>query len=217
MGEIVAKAYLGCDINKPQSVIDRGVKVDEGIFGHSLIYVTPTVVKVDYEAQLLRAQTKQGLVKNGSVQDTIDRDVEVKGLYGMLDNKLLPYTNGLFKGNKQNLAISGFPVWDHNTPHGVQEAPLIKKIVAGPVANSVKIMLAKTTSPLLMKKEKLLYFVYVSDSADGPEIKLIFKGTNSRKLIVLNVQMGIYLWYSVTVLNSAGESLPSTRERFNLT
>jgi hypothetical protein len=203
----VALAVMHCLKTQPQKVIDLAIKLLAYLYVNILEYATPPISKVNFEKQKNAASDAQGKVKDGSVTDTSKRDDEVETLHDMMKLQILPYVNGLYRGDRSNLLLSGYDVADESMPHPVPDAPIIKSIVRGKLPHSAKINLEKTKNPLGKKREKLTYFVLRAD-ADGPDenFKLVLTTTSMFKLVVTHLTPDKLNVFKVYVSNATGSS-----------
>ena len=148
-----------------------------------------------------------GVTMTGYGVTTTYRNNRLKDLHVMLNQELLTYVNGLWKGNKENLEKSGFPVSKKPEPHGTPETPVIKKIVKGPDSGSVKIILEPRSGSETQKKEKLIYFVYKgTDPVDHTADELMLTTSNSRALTIQGVQRGVDFFYTLYAHNGKNGS-----------
>jgi hypothetical protein len=210
MSTRIALVCIGCksndvngNIDLAQNVHDNGMYSTEG----AVLYPNPGTSKINFKKQLDLDAAAEALVKaGGSTHDTDDRDTQNDLLHGMHASNV-NYANQLFRGNKVNLGLSGYPFVSDPTPHGVPEPPVCRKVTNGKLPGTVKFYLAKTTSPLLKKKDTYMYYLYVTDVPnDTSNLKCILHTRDSRKIIATNVERGKDLFYYITCENSAGES-----------
>lgn len=215
MGKKKAIGIMNSTEQEPQKVIDVGVKVDLGLYENIDLYAEPKVEKLAYRAQLLKAQTAQGKVANGSVEDTAERDYEVGLFFVMLNDKNLPYVNGLYKGDRVKLLASGFDVFDETTPHPIPAAPIIGRVVSGKEAHSVKIYLSPASGLINGKAERLNHDVWVKKvKEEGAIYHNLLSTTNRRDLVLKNLTRGDDLDIYLTARNAAGTSAESAHMPF---
>jgi hypothetical protein len=207
MSTKTATAVLHCTVQQPEKVIERGIKVRDGVYKNTTLYTTPPIAKAVFVAQLNAAITAQGNVKGGGKNATMKRDGIVSELYGMLDHKLLLYVNSLYRGNKDNLAASGFDVVFESTPHEVPAPPVIKDIINAAPSHSAKILLAKTTSPLNTKTESFEYIVQMAEDDSSEEnFKQVLLASSQFKLIITGLQRGKEVFFRIAKRNRRGQS-----------
>jgi len=205
---------MHCTKKEPERVIDRGLSVSETMYANPTEYATPPETKVNLDAKITAAANAQALVKDGGKFEKANRDTLVAELFALLENTLLPYVNGLYKGDRSKLMLSGFPVCDDPAPHPVPAAPVIKSIEKGPEPHSAKIYLAKTTGPLNKKRERLNYYVWMSDDGDEEHIRIVLTVTSQRKLIVTGLNRGKEYIFTVSCSNAAGGGELATKVRY---
>ena len=201
------EAVMLCTVKEPAKVIDLGINVLKLLFGNPADYATPPR-NVAYLLKLVGdASAAQALVKKGGTIATSDRDDKVLLLFTCLEDEFLPYVNGLFKGNRTKLLLSGFPVSAVGEPHPLPKKMVIRKIVKGPEPHSAKVLLENEKNPNKSKKEKLIYKLYQYDTPDVPDSgKLILTNSNRYKLFGKNLTRGKEVGFEVTASNAAGTS-----------
>ena len=214
MATKISVAVMHCTKKEPERVIDRGLSVSETMYVNPTEYATPPETKVNLDSKITAAANAQALVKDGGKFEKANRDTLVAELFALLENTLLPYVNGLYKGDRSKLMLSGFPVSDDPAPHSVPAAPVIKSIEKGPEPHSAKIILAKTTSPLSTKRERLTYFVWMGLGEEEAELKNVLTVTNRHKLIITGLTRGKEYVFTVSCRNAAGGGELATKVRY---
>ena len=212
-------AIMGCTKDDHKTINVLGGNIYTNLYvDNAGMYLLPPITKVDFKAQLdisVAAETKAE--EERGKQDIIDRDEQSAIFYDMMNIELKPYVNKLYRGNKANLAKSGFRVSKEPKPHGLPLPPKCQRAAKGEENSTVKFFLAKLAWPDGQSPEKLTFFVYVSEDPDKMDnLKMVCKTTNSRKLIARNVTRGKDLYYYITAQNAAGESDYSDRIKFML-
>ncbi|MBI3501389.1 MAG: fibronectin type III domain-containing protein [Bacteroidetes bacterium] len=205
MSTKIATAVMHCTQQQPKKIIERGIKVRDGLYA-SPLYATPPVTKANYTPLVDAAVTAQGDVKGGGKNATTARNTATTALFLTLE-KLLLYVNGLYKGDKDKLSKSGFDISSEPAPHGIPDAPVIKKIENGDTPHSAKIFLAKTTSPLDTQKESVNFIVQMSDDDSADEnFKTVLQTKNQHKLVIANLTRGKEEFFRVAKANAKGQS-----------
>jgi hypothetical protein len=192
-------AIMGCTRTMHTQVIELGTSVHTTMYANPTVYLATPMSGTDLKLLLDAAIDAQGAVKTGGIQATIKRDAKVGAMYDALGNKFLPYVNGLWKGNQQNLSLSGFPVSKEPEPIGAPNTPLIKRIEKGVEPGTVKILLEKRTGTASQRKCSLIYSVFMTDDPiDETKLKLMLVTSNSHELIIHDVPRGVDQYYCVS-------------------
>lgn len=197
---------MNCTVDEPKKVINRGVEVDSKLYENDTDFSNPPVTKVNYKDKLSKAQVAQANTAGGGLEETTIRDDKVKILFDALMDELLPCVNGLYKGNKEKLLLSGFGVSLQPIKHDVPKTPVIDSIKQGKQTGSCKINLTKTTNPLQLRKEKLTYFIWLIDPEDVDKKTFLKSCTSRFKLELSDLERGKELLIAVSVQNAAGMS-----------
>ncbi len=206
MSKKIASAVMNCTKDQPQSIIDSAIKVKNGLYDNIGLFVMPTVDEIEFETQLEEASTAQGEVKGGGKSATISRDTKCYALFNSL-GKLILYVNGLYKGDKEKLAASGFPLSSDPTPHSIPTAPVIKLVANGKTPHSARILLAKITSPLNTKKDNYTYAVQMAVTNNELMVfNTVLQTKNQFKLNILDLTRGQEVTFRIARSNSKGQS-----------
>ncbi|MBI3501446.1 MAG: fibronectin type III domain-containing protein [Bacteroidetes bacterium] len=148
--------------------------------------------------------------KKGGSEATEARNKEALKVHGLLKEELT-YVNKVAKNDKDTILLSGFDASEEPEPAEVPDAPVIKKIDDGDSPGTAKIFLAKTTSPLLTKKQKLTFIIEMTTTvSDESSFKTVLLTHNSKKLIVPNLVRGQEVFIRISVMNARGQSNWST-------
>jgi hypothetical protein len=192
-------AIMGVTQKDHVGINELGQKVLDTIFVHADVYADVPITQAILKSKVDVSVAAQAHVKKGGTAAKIARDTASKDLHDTLENLILPYVNGLWKGNQQNLVLSGFSVSKDPAPVDPPAIPVIKKIVDGTEPGTVKIILEKSTGPLNKKKQSLMYFVYqTKNPLDETTLQLVLTTSNSHQLIVQNVQKDVPVYYCVS-------------------
>ncbi len=204
MSTKVEIVVMNADEHEHQKHIDRAAKVLEGVFGHPLVFVLPTVTEGALTTASEEASTAQGLVKGGGVQATITRNTKSLILFLLL-SKIILYVNGLFKGIPDKLGLSGFDLSSQPVPRPIPEPPVVDRTEKGRVAHSVKVFLVKKVGK--QKKDSFTYNVQVAEVAVLPLVyKDVLQTKSMFKIVLINCVKGIELSIRISKSNSRGTS-----------
>jgi hypothetical protein len=132
----------------------------------------------------------------------------------MMSEKLIPYINGLYAGNRPSLEASGAPSGAEPSPVPAPDQPTISKVVAGPEPHSVKICLVRGVNSSLKKRSRSLYRIIMFEKEDDAKGVEIGSSTNSRKLIGYDVPENVTRYYAVVAQNTGGSSPLSSKVKF---
>ena len=143
----------------------------------------------------------------GSVADTTNRNTQVLLLFLMLNPSLLYYVNQLYKGNKENILASGFFASDEPNPRVAPTVPVIRRMTMTDLAEHIaKIYLA----PFPKVKGGRGVVNYILQMTIGPaeeaNYQTILITTNSRKLLIEQLERGKEIHVRVAASNSRGTS-----------
>jgi hypothetical protein len=208
---------MGCSQDDYEAINELGTRVYDTLYANPLIYPNPPKTNVQLKTVLDLSIDAQSNVKGGGKQATTRRNNRSKVLHDMLEQEILTYVNGLWRGNKENLELSGFPVSKEPEPHGVPETPVIKRIEKGPVPGSVKIILEPRSGSDIQKKERLMYFVYKgTDPINSTTDEQVLTTSNSKAIIITGVQRAVDYFYTLFAHNGKNGSELATKVRFML-
>ena len=216
MSTKIVEAVMHCTGSEPVKIIDLGIKLRDNLYTASVLAGTPPVATLLYPAPPVTllvfkglvdaAVTAQGKVKGGGAGATTTRDTAVSALFVAI-GKLLLYANGLYKGIKADLIVSGFDVSADPSPHVIPDAPVIKSVKDGKLPHSAKIMLAKITSTLSTQKESYTYTVQMALVADlEANYRQVLQIKDSRKLVIAGLTRGAEVFFRICRSNAAGQS-----------
>jgi len=195
---------LHCTRKQPKAVIKLGKKLINYLFVKVLIFVTPPVTLVAFQAQLTKASDAQDAMDDPKTADVIVRDEEVKKLFFMI-YKLLFYVNSLYLDEPVNLSASGFDLNKTPSAHGIPMAQGISEVVEGDQPNTAHIILEKIEGETALDKAAQTYLLQMATGSDDEEKFITILSTkDSRKLIAENVKGGVEVFFRVAATNAAG-------------
>jgi hypothetical protein len=206
MSTKIITAVMHCKQKEHSKIIERGIKVRDGLYANIILYPAPPTDAVHFTMLLDAAITAQGDAKGGGKPATTARNTATDALFATLENLVL-YVNGLFKGDKDKLSKSGFDTSNDPAPNGIPAAPVIKRIENGDTPHSAKIFLAKTTSSLNTLKESVTYILQMAEDASKEEnFRTVLQIKNQHKLVVVNLTRGREEFFRIAESNSTGQS-----------
>jgi len=206
MATKIVTAVMHCTADQPRKIVERGIKVRDGLFANIILYPAPPITPVNFNILLDTAITAEAEVKGGGKTATTNRNTATNALFVMLEALIL-YVNGLYRGDKDKLSKSGFDTSNDPAPHGIPDAPVIKRIQSGNTPHSAKIFLAKTTSSLNTLKESVTYTVQIAEDASKEEnFKTVLQTKNQRLLLIPNLTRGKEEFIRIAKSNSKGQS-----------
>jgi hypothetical protein len=201
-----ATAVLHCTTDQPQKVIDTGQKVSNGMYEDTADYATPTVDKVVFNNHLADAVKWQGLVKGGGDIIISNRDTAIEVLFNDLDKECF-YVNGLYKGNKTKLILSGFDVVDEAVPMGLPPVPVVQRIVSGDAPHSAKFYLTRSGGTEGKKMPGVTTIIQMAeDPSEEKNFVTVLECTNQNKLQVDGLTRGKEVHFRLRAKNRSGYS-----------
>jgi hypothetical protein len=213
MVQRILRAVMRCTVRMIKRLLERGNGVLI-MYDNPVEYPMPPVVKADLEDRLGKLANAQGQVREGGTHMKAIRDALAAEVFDMLQ-KNLHYTNILHEGDEVNLTLSGFPLSKNYERHGIPEQRVIKKIIKGDEPSSAKIILAKTTGPQNEKKERLNYYLWMSEAGvNEDQMRIILITQNQFKLIALNLVYRKEYIFAVSCSNAAGGAELSTKVKY---
>jgi hypothetical protein len=207
-------AIMGCTFRMYTKIIELALSVYDLLYANPLIYPTPPLTNVQLKVLIDAAVEAVAKAVGGGRLAIIDRNDKVKLLFYALINQLLPYVNGLWRGNQPNLALSGFPLSKEPEPIGAPLVPVIKRVEKGTGPNTVKIVLEKRTGSVSQRKARLIYFVFKCSDAEGTNLQLVYTTSSAHDLIVQNVPRGDDSYYTVSARHGKNGTELATKVRF---
>jgi len=204
MSDILTMAVLHCTRHQPVVVIKLGKRLINYLFAKILIFATPIVTQVAFEAQLKKASDAQDAMDDPKTADVIVRDEEVKKLFFLI-NKLLFYVNSLYLDDAVNLSASGFDLNKTPTAHGSPMTQIISDVVEGDEPFTAHIILEKVVGETALDKVAQSYLLQMAIGSDEEEKFITILATNdSQKLIAKNIKGGVEVFFRVAATNAAG-------------
>ena len=216
MGARIAKAIIGCTVKQPDKVVETGINVLSQMYENPAEYTTPPRTKIIFSGIVDDAAASQAASKNRGKLEIATRDTDVGTLFTVLEDEYVPYVNGLYKGNRVKLLLSGLPVTTDSSPVGLPDAPVIDHINDGPDPHSAKIFLKRSKGGAKKKKGNLTYNVYQSSdpAMAASSFKLVLTVTSMNKLVVGGLTRAVEVAFAVSCRNSAGSTDMSAPVKF---
>jgi hypothetical protein len=216
MADYLVKAILDLDRDDHDGIYNQGGVFLEGLYKETTIYVTPIIAKDEFTLLVTDMGNAKIAAEGGS---DVDKAVLLEcsdKLFNAMSDKLIPYINSLWKGNRVNIEKSGAKVSAEPSKVPPPDQPVISRIVRGPESGSIKIYLVRGVKSSVKKRSKKLYRIFMfekEDDVNGIEIGSTF---DSRKLIGYDVPASVYRYFGVRAENSGGSSLLSSKVKFFL-
>jgi hypothetical protein len=211
------KAYLGLAVTDFQGIINMANRFLDFLYKETILFVDPIISKADFALQTkLAAEATQYAIR-GSIKDRSKRNTECKILHRMMTQKLLPYINRLYAGNRPYIERSGAKCTGDPSPVPPPDTPIIMKIEKGTLPNSVKIFLVRGINSKQKRRSRIFYRIIMFENEEATKGLEVGATYNSTELIGKDIPILVYRYYAVKASNSNGSSLPSKKERFFLT
>ncbi len=155
----------------------------------------PTVLDLSTENDKLAALI--GQAKGNHVKKD-ERDAQCLLIYNLLLDEII-YVDGIALGNKVLIEKSGFDASKEPEPHNIPAAPVIKKVKDGSTPHSSKINIQNMGIGLTYK-------VQTSSKADDEaSFVTALETTNSKKLVLENLQKGVEIFIRIAASNRRGQ------------
>ena len=195
-------AVMHCSPLQPKKLLTLLNKVITNLTTNAVKFPSPTNAVATLQAEVTPFTTAIGNATGGSLEDTAARNKEAIKVHGLLQGNL-PYINGIAKGDKDTILLSGYDASNQAQPAAVPDAPVIKKVENGVEHGTCKMLLAKHTG----YKGKRTFFVEVSTSATDPNsFKLVLITGSSRKLVIPGLTRGQEIFIRLYSMNAKGKS-----------
>lgn len=211
-------AVMHCKPKEPTEVQKLAISVVGGLYNpaNATIFTTIPVTLAVFQAAIDALTASIANAKGNHDIKTL-RDKQSLALYNMMHDKLIPYINSVAAGDKVIIEKSGFDASSDPQPHGVPDAPVIKKITDGKIPQSAKIILEKVkkvggivTGKQAKRKKTVKYSAQVTATPDKTDSWVTaLHDVASTKLLVPNRPRNTDLSYRVIATNAYGDSVPS--------
>jgi hypothetical protein len=216
MADNAIKAILDLLETDHDGIYNQGGVFLEKLYKETILYATPIIDK-DAFTKLVEDMGKAKVAAEGGSDVDKATLLECSGkLFRAMGDKLIPYINSLWKGNRVNIEKSGAKLSAERSKVPPPDQPVINRIVRGPESGSIKIYLVRGTKSSQKKRSKKEYRIYMfvnENDATGTEIGNTF---DSRKLIGYGVPESVYRFFSVRAENSNGSSLLASKVKYFL-
>jgi hypothetical protein len=216
MSSKIAKAILDLSPTDWKGILTQGKLFLSHLYVETTLYPTPIIAEADFKPLVENADKAMVAAENGGDIEMANREEMCGKLLEAMGQKLIPYINGLWAGNRTNLEKSGAKVSALPSPVPPPDQPVIKKIVRGPEAGSVKIYLVRGVNSSLKKRSRTEYRIFMFEKEEDTKGIEIGDTTNSTKLIGYDVPESVYRYFSVRAKNTGGSSLLASKVRFFL-
>ena len=175
-----------------------GNQVLLGLTEHATTFPTPSPSVSDLDVENYLLTILIGEAKGGDRQKIQARNEQSAIVLKKL-KILTNYVNGIADGDKAIILLSGFDAADEPTPQPAPPRIVIRRIVDGSNAHSAKIHIESIGT-------RATYFVETTATpTDEHSWQEVLRETNSRKLIIENLDRGTELYFRVSALNSTGQ------------
>jgi len=210
------KAALNLKRTDYDGVNNQAGRIEKGMYGRPDLYVTPPITNGDFSTMYKTSILSTSAAKTGGPTAKTTRNIDNGVLYDAMEDQLIPYINGLYTDNKENIEAAGVDAVDETEPQGVPEKVGVKEVVKGTDPHTVKVVPTRLGGSKKLKRSIKYFTVYVYDdpNLETPVSKVQF--TNSRKLIITNVVFAKAFWYALQASNASGDSELSGRTKFTL-
>ena len=199
-------AVMHCSPLQPKKLLTLLNKVIADLTANAVKFPSPTSTIVILQAEVTLFTNLIAAAKGGGLEATAARNKEAIKVHGLLQANI-PYVNGIARGDKDTILLSGFDSSTEAQPTTIPDAPVIKKIIEGPVHGSLKIMLAKTTTGTHIRKVKRTLIVELTTNGTDPNsFKIVLITGSSKKLIILNMAKGVEVFIKIAAMNVKGTS-----------
>jgi hypothetical protein len=204
----VKTAVMHCHAQQHQKIIDVGIRVRDKLYANPALYGSPPIAAAIFKVQLNSAIAAQAAAIKGGVKATSHRNAEVTTLFTMLNPVLILYVIRLYKGQADKLLASGFDTSNDPLPRSAPRIPVIKRVEMTDLADHIaKVFLGKIHNPLETKRGLNSYLLQVAvGNRDEESFQTILMTTNSRRLLIPNLQRGKETFIRVCAMNARGIS-----------
>jgi len=208
------KAVMHCTPKQVNKLINLGSKVVAGLTANVATYATPNPTVASINTEMTKLVTLQGNVKNGGKDATAKRDLQALKMFTLLSNELL-YVNVVAQGDRDKILLSGFDINQQPSPNEVPDKLSIKSVELGPFDHSIKINLAKFTSPVQITRTAFTFIVEMcTDTSKEENWKDVLHSSNSKKLIITDLVRKTEYFFRVSAENSKGKGPASDPSAF---
>ena len=180
------------------SVHNLSTKVINSLTANVATYAVPnpTVAVITTETNTLK--TNIGDAKSGNHQKVQARNEQSLKVLNLLRTES-NYVNTIANGDRAIILLSGFDASNEPAPHAIPDKVIIKRIEDGKTAHSAKIFIVPADAGLL-------YTVQMYKITDTTKTFVtVLKATNSRKLVLENLDRGVEIFIQVCAMNARGE------------
>ncbi len=201
---------MGCSVDEPKKVTGYGRCMISGVYVFTDLYVDTPYTLAEFTAKVVRAEIAESKTDGGGKAETIERDLAVADLFSAIEYDMIPYGNGLFRGNETNLRKGGFTISSEPAAQDVPDTLVIKEVVKGVTEGTYRVKLRKAEIASQGKNNNLTYYIYSIDPANPNNKTLILIATNRFKLILTTLVYGTAVKLAISARNRRGFSVLST-------
>ena len=199
-------AVMHCSPLQPKKLIALLNKVIAKLTANAVTYPSPNPTVVVLQAEATPFANLIAAAKAGGSEATAARNKEALKVHGLLKTELT-YVNGIAKNDKDLILLSGFDASNEPTPAAIPDVPVIKSIEDGETNGSAKILLAKTSSPLLSTPTKRTFIVEMTtDATDDTTYAIVLLTGSSKNLVIPNLIRGVEVFIRIAAMNAKGQS-----------
>jgi hypothetical protein len=186
------------------------------LYQETVLYPTPTVTLTIFKGYVQDSADAITAAEKGGDVEIATRTQTTLTLHNAMSDKLIPYINSMWKGNRVNLEKSGAKISAVPSKVPPPDQPVIKKIVAGTEEGSVKIFLVRGIKSTDKKRSKKQYRIIMFENENDVKGVEVGSSWDSRKLYAYGVPYSVYRYFGVRAENSGGSSLLSIKGKYFL-
>jgi hypothetical protein len=216
MADYVCKAILDLDENDHDGILDQGDVFLLRLYTELVLYPTPVIPKDEFTLLVDNMRTAKTEAEGGSDVQKSTLLACSSNLFDAMSDKLIPYINSLWKGNRVNIEKSGAKVSAEPSMVPPPDQPVISRIVRGPQPGSIKVYLVRGVKSSQKKRSKKEYHIYMFVNENDTVGIEVGTSWDSRYLFGYGVPESVYRYFAVRAENSNGSSLLSSKVRFFL-
>jgi hypothetical protein len=210
------KAILDLKNDDHEGVYLQGTVFVAKLYLETILYPSPIIPELDFKVLVKNSGDCNTAAEKGGDVEIAAQIAATITLHKAMGDKLIPYINSLWKGNRVNLEKSGAKISAERSKVPPPETPVISRVVRGPVTGSIKIYLMRGVKSSQKKRSKKQYRIFMFEKEDDTKGIEIGSAFDSRKLIGYDVPESVYRYFSVRAENSGGSSLLASKVRFFL-
>jgi len=181
------------------AVHDTAVKVFTSMSANADVFPNPnpTLPELETESNTLNSLISDALT--GNYQKTQARNDQSLKVLNMLHAEA-SYVSLLANNDRNMILLSGFESSSDPSPHAIPDRVIINKITDGATNHSAKIMIAPIG-------DTAMFTVQIYKATDPQKtFTTILQTSNSKNLILENLEKGVEIFLRISARNARGES-----------